>query len=394
MLAISAMAIILAILKVPGLSTLRYVAVFFALGCGQIHLAVVALITLLVVENGYTFPRSVHRNSTLALLMFLISVVFVTFLSPINRRVIAELVQLFTYAFIFILFVHHFRQSERIQQIWRSSAIAALLVAVLGIMLNKAGATSSPHIYLGRGGNEGSMFLLICGVIPTMTLFVMRPRLVYLAIATIIIYAQILATSRANIAMSTIVVLSPILFLIQARWLRILTFLGLVGFIIAQVSLLQSAFVEQQNYSVLQRFALYEAGWSLWLDRPWVGWGWGATSQIAPQTSLTDETFPHFHSTYIQFIVELGLLGWVINVLYVLGAFALISITIAGKLARHVSFYIAVSCGALLGAGLTEAMLFGADRAVQVVLVLAVFEGLLHRKSTRFISSRTALDSN
>ena len=65
-------------------------------------------------------------------------------------------------------------------------------------------------------------------------------------------------------------------------------------------------------------------------------------------------------------------LGWVFIAAWVAGSLWL---TLAGGLFRTdlpSRFYIAMTSVALLGSGFTNAMLFGADRAVQVMLVLAL----------------------
>jgi len=382
MLSISLASFLLAVLKLPGLDRLRRVAIFFALGAGQIHLAVLALITYLFAENGYRLPRFVPLYSTVALFTGISLIVLVTLLSPVSGRMVSELVQLLVYAVVFMLIAVYLRDPDRFLPLLTEMTVAATLFALLGIIGNLSGITSSPHIYLGRGGNEGSFFLVVAGVVPAMTLFVATKRPVYILLAVLMTIAQVMALSRANMALSMLVIASPAFFLIGARWLRLLILIALIGMIFGSISLIQALFEQQQNYSTLHRIALYDAGWSLWQAKPWTGWGWGATSILAPQNTLTDDPFPHFHSTYIQFLVELGALGWLFISVWVAGAFWLILSAASFRSDPVGAFYIMLSNIVLLGSGFTEALLFGADRAVQVALVLALNGALLqHRRA-------------
>lgn len=379
LLAISFAAFLLASFKVPGLDRLRHIAVFFALGAGQIHLAVLALMMLLFAENGYRPPRIVSRNVTITLSIIVNLIVIVTLLSPVSGRTVSELIQLFVYAVVFVMFTVYLRNPRRIEPLLKAMVVAATLFALLGIAGFQSGLSTAPHIYLGRGGNEGSFFLLVVGLVPALTLFVSDKRPIYILLAMIMLVAMAMATSRSNIVMGMCCLGSTVFFLIRSRWLRVLVLGVVIGAIYGSFFLLQVLFEQQQNYSFLQRIALYEAGWSLWLDRAWTGWGWGSTSVLAPQTNLTDLSFPHFHSTYIQFIVELGALGWVYNAVWVVGLLWLI---IAAALFRSDAtggFYISQVSVTLLGSGVTEALFFGADRAVQVMLALALIGALIRR---------------
>ena len=378
-LAISLAAFLLAGFKVPGLDKLRHIAVFFALGAGQIHLAVLALMMLLFAENGYRPPRTVPRNSTVALFFIVNLIVLVTLLSMVSGRTVSELIQLFVYALVFVLFTVYLRDPRRIEPILKAMVVAATFVALLGIAGFQSGLSTAPHIYLGRGANEGSFFLLVVGLVPALTLFVSDKRPIYILLVVIMLVAMVIATSRMNLVIGIFALGSTGFFLIRSRWLRVLLLGVLIGAIFGLLSPLQDLFEQQKNFSTLQRISFYEAGWSFWLERPWTGWGWGSTSVLAPQ-SMTDDPHPHFHSTYIQFIVELGALGWVYNALWVAGSLWLIITAALFRTDAAASFYISVVSVALLFSGLTEALLFGADRAVQVMLALALIGALIRRR--------------
>jgi O-antigen ligase len=296
-----------------------------------------------------------------------------------------ELIQLSFYAGVFVLFAAYLRSAARIEPLLRAMVAAASLVAVLGIAGYMSGVASAPHIYLGRGSNEGSLFVLLSGVIPAMTLFITTRHPGYLALSLLMAGAQMLATSRANLALSLLAIGIAGFFLVRSRSLRALVLVATAAALVSAAPFLHGFYERLLNYSVLERIALYEAGWAFWLERPWTGWGWGATSELAPQNTFTDQSYPHFHSTYIQFLVELGVLGWLAIVAWVTGSLWLILSASWSRGNLAAAYYVAVMSMALLGAGFTQALLFGADRAIQVMLALALIGAL--RRRARLLSS-------
>ncbi|WP_341235825.1 O-antigen ligase family protein [uncultured Sulfitobacter sp.] len=379
-LSISAVALIMSFLKIKGLGRIRHVLCFLALGAGQIHLAVIALILLFVSEDGYLPPARFPRGPTLLAVTCVGLVVMITLLSPVSGRILGEIVQLLIYALIFVLATIYLRRPGRIEPLLHAMVIAATIVALLGIAGQLTGFTQSPHIFIGRGGNEGSVFLLLSGVVPSITLFIKTRRIIYLLLPLLMLFAQVLAQSRANMAVSLLVLVSPVYFLIGARWLRVVILLVVLGLLYAALPTLQSLFRQQQDFSTLQRLALLDVGWALWLERPWLGWGWGATSELVPQNTLTYDAYPHFHNTYIQLLVELGALGWLAIVVWVGGSLWLVSVGAVHRVDLPGGFYIAVISVAVLAEGLTSALLFGADRAVQVMIILALIGAFLRRR--------------
>jgi len=388
-IAISLFALLLAILRLPGLGGVRHVAVFFALGAGQIYLAGPALLALLTVEYSCTPPLRVPRRLTIAATASVTLVVLVTLFSPMSGRTILELIQLFFYAGVFVLLVAYLRSTARIELLLRAMVAAATLVAGLGIAGHLSGFAPAPHIYLGRGSNEGSLFLLLSGVIPAMTLFMATKRPAYLVLSFLMVGAQMLATSRSNLAISLLVIGVTGFFLIRSRSLRSLVLVATVAAVVGALPLLHDFYERQLNYSVLERIALYETGWAFWLERPWTGWGWGATSALASENTFTDQSYPHFHSTYIQFLVELGALGWLAIAAWVAGSFWLILSAFWSRGDPAAAYYMAVMSVALLGAGVAQALLYGADRAIQVMLALALI-GALHRRARLLLPQRRA----
>lgn len=370
-ISISILAIVLAGLRMESLRSLRGFMVLFALGAGQIHLAILSLIILLFSEEGYSLPRHVSLRSVALLLGFFFAVVSVTLFSDIRERTISELLQLLLYIFTYIQLQSVLRQSGQMERLVRLSVPAAMAVAILGLVLERSGLTEAPAIFLDRGGNEGSTFLLLMGVVPSVFMFLKNRNLVYILCIFMLTFVQLEATSRANVALSALCFLAIGFFIWKDRLPRVVLSLIVVAALYVNIDFIEAAWDQQQNYSALERTALYEAGIKLWLDSPWIGWGWGATSELVPRIVLTGSEYPHFHSTYIQFIVELGVLGVLIAGLWIIVAFAIMLYGAFGHFRQQYAAYLVLSSFSLLSSGFTEAMIFGADRAIQVVFISA-----------------------
>ena len=369
---ISGLAILFSVLKFPALSTFRCFLVLLALGAGQIHLAILALILFLFAELGFRVPSQVPAKSFVILLSLYLATLLVTLFSSTNGRTISELIQLFAYIFIFFQLQAVLQRPNEAERIIRLSAYAAFTVTVLGLGLKQLGLTQVPGIFLARGANEGAIFLSLMGVVPTVFLFLRTRNPVYLLMALIMVYAQIVATSRSTYALSIVTLMSVFFFVWKHIWVRVLLSFAVCALSLANVSWFMSVWQSQQNYSVLQRILLYEAGYEFWSEQPWFGWGWGSSSTLVPQNTLTDIAFPHFHSTYVQFIVELGALGWAVIFLWAIMVIWFVIKGLYSSLPKEDRAYIALSAFTLLFSGFTEVMLFGADRAIQVIFLLAI----------------------
>lgn len=374
---ISGLAVVFAGAKSPLLKSIRLFLVLLALGAGQIHLAFIALVVFIYTELNYNLV--VRYPSALLFWVFTLffSIVMITMTSDMSYRMSFELIQLLVYFYLFIQIYSILNSPEKIETILKMSAFAALMVALMGVLLKGLGLTEEPAIFIERGGNEGSLFLLLMGVIPCIFLFLKRRNKLYLCISLILIYSQYEATSRANYTLGIVSLLSIPLFMIKsnlARWFFVAISICVVllgGDIISKI------WESQQNYSTMQRILLYEAGIDLAKKHFWTGWGWGSTSTLAAASSLTDVSYPHFHSTFIQFWVELGVLGLILIALWTSGLlFALVK-GYFGKRPIEYRAYIALSSFAIYISGFTEALVFGFDRAIQVVFITAIVMRML-----------------
>lgn len=347
---------------------------FFALGAGQIHIAVIALVAYLFSENGYRLPLSVPRYQLYAILLLLVSVIFSIFVAPrVSSRMLSEALQAVLYCLVFLQFYSYIKSYEKLIFFLQVSTWCAFAIAIIAICSVYLGLTNPPHIFLARGGNEGSLFILIMGVLPASTLLLRDgSRVVYLLQMAVFIYAQYLATSRANVLLSFVLLGTTAYFLLGNRWLKLLAILTVSIFSFASLSLIRSSVFHQANASFFERIQMYEIAWDLWMERFWFGWGYGSTSELTARAGGLIGEYPHFHSTYMQILVEHGVFGALIIFLYAFLGLMFLKISLKENASGQSAFYLVLSYFVLFSSSFVEALHFGADRAVQVVIVFSI----------------------
>lgn len=379
---ISGLALLFAGIKAPLLKSIRFFLVLLALGAGQIHLAFLALVVFIYAELDYNFVVRYPASLLFSAFTLYSSIFLVTLASDISYRIISELFQLLIYLYLFLQVFSILRSMEKIELFLKMSVFASLTVGVMGIILESLELTEEPAIFVERGGNEGSLFLLLMGIIPCIFLFLKKRSGMYIYIALILIYAQYVATSRANYTLGLISLLSIPILMIKSALIRIVLVAVSIFTFPLFVSFINEIWESQQNYSTLQRILLYEAGVELAEKHYWTGWGWGSTSSLVDANSLTDLSFPHFHSTFIQFWVELGLLGLVLIALWTFGLLLALVKGYLGKGPIEHRGYIALSSLVVYLSGFTEALIFGFDRAIQVIFIVAIVIRILTLKKS------------
>jgi O-antigen ligase len=138
------------------------------------------------------------------------------------------------------------------------------------------------------------------------------------------------------------------------------------------ISELMNIYQGQINFSARERMTLLQYGWDLWQQRFWTGWGWGSTNSLAAAAPTIQTGYPHFHDAYVQMLAELGVFGAAI----IAGFFyyAVSRLVMLAKLVRQpqVTALIAIGTLAIATSSIFDAMLFGADRAIQIVILLAM----------------------
>lgn len=369
---ISAFALLLAVLPLPGLKQLRLTAAIFALGAGQIYLAVLGFAALLVIDNNW---RIVWRHSAGAIAgggALLLAILMLTLLQPTDLRTWSELAQLGLYIILFLLVCSRVDDGRDLLTFLRAAIHASLAVALLALVAPRFGWTGATSIFVDRGANEASVFLALLGVVPCAVMLSRTRNPAFLGLALLLIFVQYLATSRGSMAVSVIVLLAAGFLWTQALILRAGIVVAGLAVMAGNVPQLMAIYDGQLNFSARERIALFDYGAELAGERFWTGWGWGSTSRLASAAPNTAQNYPHFHNAFVQMVVELGALGWFI--LAAGGWLALRWLLSAGLTLRQPGVTALVSCSVLgiITASMFDAMLFGADRSIQLIVLLAL----------------------
>lgn len=369
---IAGLALLLALMPLAGLERWRMASALLALGAGQIYLAVLSLLVLLLIDNQWRITFRQSAGALAAIFTLAGGIVLLTVTQRTDLRTWSELAQLALYILLFFLFTSRLRDGRDLLTLLTACIAASLGVALLAFAAMAAGWVSAPAIFVDRGSNEASVFLALLGVVPCAVMLSRTRNLLYLAAAVPMVLAQYLATSRGSLAVSIIVLLVAAFLWTRSLLVRAATIIGGLAVLAYNVPQLLLLFDAQLNSSARERVALLEYGTGLAAERFWTGWGWGSTSRLASIAPNTAQTYPHFHNAYVQMIVELGVLGWI-----VLGAGLWLAVRwgmIAAVRLRQPGVTALVACSmiGIATACLFDAMLFGADRSVQLIVLLAL----------------------
>ena len=369
---IAGFALLLALMPLAGLERWRMAAAMFALGAGQIYLAVLSLVVLLLIDNQWRITFRQSPGALAAIFVLVGGIVLLAVSQPTDLRTWSELAQLALYVLLFFLFTSRLRNGRDLLILLTACIAASLGVTLLAFAATAVGWVSAPAIFVDRGSNEASVFLALLGVVPCAVMLTRTRNLLYLAAAGPMVLAQYLATSRGSLAVSIIVLLVAGFLWTRSLLIRGATIIGGLAVLAYNVPQLLLLFDAQLNSSARERMALLEYGTGLANERFWTGWGWGSTSRLASIAPNTAQTYPHFHNAYVQMIVELGLLGWIV---LAAGLWLVVrwSVIAAVRLRQPgLTALVACSMIGLATACLFDAMLFGADRSVQLIVLLAL----------------------
>lgn len=382
-LLVAVLALLAAIVAVPGFDLARWSLVFMGLAAGQIYMAIAAFGLFLFVENRFSLRRSLPFVGYLVLGLMVASIVITTFLSPTTARTYSELAQLALYILLFLLLTSFIQSGERLMLVLRGAFFGAMGGAILGLISTQLGWLSAPDIYVGRGPNEGATFMSLIGIVSGTVLTVRTRNPVYIIGCLLLFYTQILSTSRSAMGVSAVVMAVGGFFFLRSFLLRAAAIAAAAVVAVRNLPVIAELSEGQLNFSARERLALIEHGWHLSFERFWTGFGWGATDTIAAAAPTTQNVYPHFHNTYVQLLAELGVLGWIILGAFL--AFMLISVrkaVLAANQPAVPALVIAVFVALLISANF-DALLFGADRSVQVVILLAMVTSTLTLGATR-----------
>lgn len=387
-IAISMAALVFAIPFIPGIERARLAIALFALGCGQIHLAAAAYGLFLLVESRWRIEPGLSNFAWLWGFLLLLGIGVTTAVLPTTGRTYVELAQLALYVVLALLTMNYLRTGEHLLRFLVAAVIASMAVTVLALVSVALGLQSPPFIFLARGSNEGAVFLSLLGVVPAAVLFVRSRNPVYAVPIALFAYAQYIATARGSLIVSALTVLTAMFFLTRSVFVRAVLVAAGLYLLITSLPMLTSVYESNLNFSARERLALSQYAWWLWEQRPITGFGWGSTTYWAERVPTTELVYPHFHNAYVQLLVEAGIVGWAI-----IGTFLIVSLRLSYlALVRYresaLSMMVVTSFIALAVSGFFDAMLYGADRAIEVVILLS-----LMTRGVKLASDHAALQS-
>jgi len=155
------------------------------------------------------------------------------------------------------------------------------------------------------------------------------PEMFALGLATLVPLAALATKTRAvwlSFSLSAVVLLFSRFSRVR-RTCLILIVAGVIGVV---TSALQGAHDDtmadrlQERSPVDFRVSVYEAGWDMFWEKPLLGWGAEAMqSELARRISDFHQEAFYFHNTYLEIVVEHGLLGLGLYVWLIIGLFRL-----------------------------------------------------------------------
>lgn len=371
-LAISVIALLAALPLVPGIARARLTIIVLALGCGQIYLSFAAYALFMVSESRWRLDTGISSLGFFVALMILVGIGVTTAVVPTTGRTYSELTQLGLYLLVALLTLNYLREGDDVQRLLSAGVLGSLGMVVLSLASIFIGLQSSPSIFFARGANEGSVFLSMIGAVPAAVLFVRSRNPFYAVCLLLFVYAQYVATARGSMIVTGVAGLGACFFLWRQHFVRAILVLIGIYIVMRYVPLLNATYQENLNFSARERLALVEYGFWLWEQRPITGWGWGSTTYLAQTASTTELVYPHFHNAYVQLLVESGVVGWAIIALFLFGTVRLSYIAMVRHRVPHLSALVVIGSLALVISGMFDAMLYGADRVIQVTIVMAL----------------------
>lgn len=315
--------IVLLALVSPFLSPLKiikYLVMFFAVA--EPYIAGASLIALtpviyykLIARDGYFLFKSGMK--ILFLFMFWLFYSFVTILWAKDLyRFFTEFIQLFFILSIVYAFYCSIRTIEDIIFINRGLIISGILVSSVSIIAS-IGSDYAPINYYAV------ITLITCVVIPiSFVEFKIVDILEALVLLLMGFLGIIVNESRGATLLFIFSLILRFLFLNQMKRNTKIIFLiiGLFFSIYAiniiynssEDNILRSVTDTERNFSNLERLALLEQSFNIFLDNL-SGVGFGATNSVfMASSSLTTSSYPHPHNTLAHLVVELGIIGLII----------------------------------------------------------------------------------
>ncbi|MBA3530522.1 MAG: O-antigen ligase family protein [Ardenticatenales bacterium] len=128
------------------------------------------------------------------------------------------------------------------------------------------------------------------------------------AVGTLLSRRAALASLFLGIALALAFSLGLAQFLPEALARRATDFLPYINVFNVQV---RGITITTENFAVIERLAHWQAGYEMWLDRPWLGQGIGNYVAAYPTFRIPpwDEPLGHAHNLFLNTLAETGVLG-------------------------------------------------------------------------------------
>jgi O-antigen ligase len=295
-----------------------------------------------------------------------------------------------------------------IRKLVKSLTLGGMLVAPFLIHVKNTYSHPWPT-YAILGPNEGSFYLVLTGILLPLLLIPTSSRsgkLFWWLCIAFSIYSAHELESRASLAVGIAIVSSYFpLCLVKRK-----THLAIAAAVFCCLTLLSynrvldyidtnmgNTLDFDTNFSNNERLAMLELSYEHMIDKPLLGWGWGTVDQIFTHTIRTKGVYPHPHSSYARFGVELGVSGvLILIVLYVSIAFYSLKQLSHN---RFVAFRFMLNLSAVLAiSSLVEVIFYGASRGViasiMIGLSFSLCESLKQSNSGTLKPSEATKQSN
>jgi O-antigen ligase len=369
-------ALIASVFKTEKYKIFKWSLLMCSLAMGEIYVSTIAIILGFFVDCIGVFKFKNPGFNILFVSIVSIFVILITIYSGFDERSLSEIIQMFMYIFLYLFIITCINSYEEATILLKSCFIASLFATILAFLTLLFNIQEPPYIFIARGSNEGAAIITLLGLLPASVLFLRERKLVYLITMPIFIYACLIATSRGGLLISLFVIAILGFFLAKNFVIKVILISLAIYLSFTSLTQIQYAVEDEVNFSTKERLILVEYGYDIALQNPWVGWGWGSTSSLAAQAP-TLETYPHFHNTYIQILVEVGALGWALIIAFFYFLISNAAAAVVKIKKSEVSVLVLGGGFGLSISGVFDAMLFGADRAITFVIILSLISKIV-----------------
>jgi O-antigen ligase len=275
-----------------------------------------------------------------------------------------------------------------LRHILKSLMVSAFCLAtILAWMYSTQGVQVGYFI----GPNESAFILVVCGlVVPVYwisTTSDWRDAAMGWIVIGVTLGAIYLSESRSGIGFGLAVVSSFLLSsLLGVSFLKCAVGTGVLVLLGSLHPAIQGfagdVFDTERNFSNIERSALIESCFALFVERPWTGWGWGTMEKLLETYSLSQNSYPHPHNTYAHFAAEIGV-GGLVCLAMIFSGLGMIAVGNYRAGRRPEALFAAYCLVTLVVLGLVNDYFYGANRGIVVAVMLGLAAGVQAPRTAR-----------